>query len=85
MNNQFGVKFANEQTMSVEFHQDGFAVDFGPGTPTGDYDGPYRITPTTETQVLQTRNKLLDGEITIEPIPDNYGLITWNGSVITVS
>ena len=34
MNNQFDVKFANEQTMNVEFQQDGFAVDFGPGTPT---------------------------------------------------
>ena len=85
MNNQFDVKFANEQTMNVEFQQDGFAVDFGPGTPTGEYDGPYRVTPTAEEQVLSTRNKLLDGDIIVNPVPDNYGLITWNGSVITVS
>ena len=85
MNNTFDVKFTNEQRMNVEFHQDGFSVDFGPGTPAGDYDGPYRVTPSDETQVLETRNKLLDGDITINPIPNNYGLITYNGSVITVS
>lgn len=25
------------------------------------------------------------GSVVIEPIPSNYGLITWNGSVLTVS
>ena len=25
------------------------------------------------------------GTVTVEPIPPNYGLITWNGTVITVS
>lgn len=85
MNNNFNVKFENEQTMNVGFQQDAFPVDFGPGTPMGEYDGPYRITPSTEVQVLPTRNKLLDAEITIDPIPNNYGLITWNGSTLLIS
>ena len=85
MNNIFDVKFDNENTMNVEFQQDNFSVDFGPGTPGGDYEGPYNITPTNRTQVLPTRNKTLDGDITVNAIPNNYGLITYNGSVLTVS
>lgn len=49
------------------------------------YDGPYEVTPTSETQILQTENKKLEQDIVVNPIPSNYGLITWNGSVITVS
>ena len=50
-----------------------------------DYDGEYEFTPTQETQVVQTRQKVLLENITINPIPSNYGLITWNGSTLTVS
>lgn len=32
-----------------------------------------------------TENKTTQQNIVINPIPSNYGLITWNGSVITVS
>ena len=49
------------------------------------YDGATEITPTTETQTLPTRGKAVLQDITINPIPNNYGLITWNGSIITVS
>ena len=49
------------------------------------YDGPYEFTPTQETQTAQTTDKVLLENIIIHPIPQNYGLITWNGSVITVS
>ena len=49
------------------------------------YDGETTITPTTETQILPTRGKAVLQDITINPIPNNYGLITWNGSIITVS
>ena len=47
--------------------------------------GPYTITPTEETQILRTRNKLDISDITIEPIPTNYGRLTWNGNILTVS
>lgn len=49
------------------------------------YEGDYEITPTDETQVLQTAGKWDRENIIIKPIPSNYGLITWNGSALTVS
>lgn len=49
------------------------------------YHGAYTVTPSSETQVLDTDTLILDGNITINPIPSNYGLITWDGSIITVS
>lgn len=49
------------------------------------YTGAYEVTPSQETQTLETKNKRMTGNVTINPIPNNYGLITWNGSIITVS
>lgn len=49
------------------------------------YGGTYEITPNNETQILETNEKYLNNNITINPIPNNYGLITWNGTTITVS
>lgn len=49
------------------------------------YTGAYEVTPSQETQTLETENKRMTGNVTINPIPNNYGLITWNGSIITVS
>lgn len=53
--------------------------------PSATYDGDYVITPSQEEQVLQTQNLLSKENFTIKPIPSNYGLITWNGSVLTVT
>ena len=49
------------------------------------YHGAYSVTSSSTAQTLSTRGLLLDDDITIEPIPDNYGLITWDGSTLTVS
>lgn len=49
------------------------------------YEGETKITPSSETQVLQTKNFRMTENVTVNPIPSNYGLITWNGSIITVS
>lgn len=49
------------------------------------YEGPTQITPSQETQTLQTAQTSVLSNIVINPIPDNYGLITWNGSALTVS
>lgn len=48
------------------------------------YDGDYAITPSAEAQVLQVQGLAMRQDLTINPIPSNYGLITWNGSVLTV-
>ena len=49
------------------------------------YTGAYEVTPSGETQTLETENKRMTGNVTINPIPNNYGLITYNGSILTVS
>lgn len=49
------------------------------------YDGITEITPSNQAQVLQTSNKALTRNIVVNPIPSNYGLITWNGNILTVS
>lgn len=49
------------------------------------YTGEYEVTPTTETQTLTTVGKRMTDNVTINPIPSNYGLITYNGAVLTVS
>lgn len=54
-------------------------------TPADPYAGPYEVTPSAATQVLETANLSMTENVVINPIPSNYGLITWNGSVITVS
>lgn len=50
-----------------------------------DYDGEYDVTPSSVEQVFATNGKKMNHDFVVEPIPSNYGLITWNGSIITVS
>lgn len=61
----------------------GVFYDTGRAAP--EYTGETIITPTRETQVLQTANTTVTEDITVLPIPHNYGLITYNGSILTVS
>lgn len=44
------------------------------------------ITPTQNTQILIADSGYTGlGTVTVNPIPSNYGLVTWNGSVLTIS
>ena len=57
-----------------------------PGTvPVEVYQGAYEFTPTEDTQTIEIENKKATANITINPIPTNYGRITWNGVVITIT
>ena len=49
------------------------------------YTGATTVTPGAEAQVLPTLGKVVMGNITVGPVPGNYGLITWNGAYLTVS
>lgn len=49
------------------------------------YTGDYEFTPSAETQTIYTSGYYLQRNVTINPIPNNYGLITWNGSTLTIS
>lgn len=78
------------QVFAMEVSHDRIPIDVDVGEAvqviTGDhYDGPVEVTPTQETQTLATQGLFVDENIVINPIPSNYGLITWNGSVLTVS
>ena len=50
-----------------------------------EYDGPYEATPTASAQTFPTTGKLMTADFVVNSIPSNWGLITWNGSTITVS
>lgn len=50
-----------------------------------DFNGYYEYTPTNSTQIINIGGYKATENITINPIPSNYGLITWNGSTLTVS
>ena len=49
------------------------------------YTGEYTYTPSQEIQTIPIAQLTASDDITINPIPSNYGLITWNGSTLTVS
>lgn len=49
------------------------------------YTGTYEVTPSAETQTLDVAGMRMSRPLTINPIPSNYGLVTWNGAILTVS
>lgn len=49
------------------------------------FPGPYEYTPIQGTQIVPIGNQMAAEDIIINEIPHNYGLITWDGSVLTVS
>lgn len=49
------------------------------------YEGEYIINPNTDTQILLTKNLRMINNLVINPIPNNYGLVTWNGSFLVIS
>ncbi len=51
----------------------------------GVYEGPYTVVPARTAQTLHTAGTIAARDIIVEAIPQNYGLITWNGAVLTVS
>lgn len=49
------------------------------------YEGAYEWTPSAEAQYIPIADQKATENIKINPIPSNYGLITWDGSILTVS
>lgn len=49
------------------------------------FAGPYEATPTQGTQVIPTLGYQMAQDFVVNPIPSNYGLITYNGFELTVS
>lgn len=84
----FKAKFIEQPTFTAGFFDGpGFNADFGEfQTILPDpYPGPYEATPTQGTQVLNTAGQSMAHDVVINPIPSEYGLITWDGSKLRVS
>ena len=80
----------SEQQFGLTVVEANIPIQIGVETPivasiVPEYDGDYDITPTSTAQVFQTNGKKITHDFIVEPIPSNYGLITWDGSTITVS
>lgn len=81
----FDVKFSEDDRFDCSMESDdNFSVDFGDAV-SKEYQGTYQVTPTASEQTLYTANRILSQNITIDPIPNCYGLIGWDGSVLSVS
>lgn len=48
------------------------------------YDGGYTFTPADEAQTVSTGGKVALEDITINPIPGNYGRLEYTGSYLRV-
>lgn len=49
------------------------------------YEGAAEFTPSETAQVIPTAGHVVLSDFTIDPIPSNYGRVTWDGSTLTVS
>lgn len=84
------VTFSEGQNFNPRFTDtdQSFSLNFGEFNVIRDaewWDGEYEITPSNETQTLATKDKAMRENLVINPIPNNYGLITYNGYEIRVT
>ena len=82
--------FKPPQTVSVSVNAETLGAALG--TPvakeyidTPNYTGEYEVTPSAETQTLDTAGKRMTRPVKVNPIPSDWGHITYNGAVLTVS
>lgn len=52
--------------------------------PANRYEGSYEFTPTDEEQTIPIAGQIAEQNIRVNPIPQNYGRIEWNGSTLRV-
>lgn len=83
---QMDVAFESDNDFVCSFTQDeAFECSIGEAFMPEEYHGITNVTPANQTQTLETQGKVVKENIVIDPIPSNYGLVTYNGSTITVS
>ena len=49
------------------------------------YEGAYEFTPSDDEQTILIAGQIAEQNIKINPVPQNYGRIEWNGATLTVS
>ena len=80
----FDVGFEDAQYMDVEFSQEEeFVVEFG-GAVSGDYAGPYEVTPRVYTQILDTYGKLMEADVTVHEIPVTQTSNPYGGQTVLI-
>lgn len=88
MNNE-NLSFTLESAGALSFElSNANAIQFDLKTPAqigvDNYEGDYVITPSSQTQTLNTRGLRMTQNVTINPIPSDYGHIVYDGSKILV-
>lgn len=82
----FNATFQTSNNLNAAFGADPvLSAQFGVTFERAEYEGPYTVVPGAVTQVLNTRGFAMAEDVIVEAIPSNYGLITWNGTTLTVS
>ena len=75
-----GAKF-----MLVELTQeDEFTVEFSAGVSSGDYEGPYEVTPMAREQTLATENKTMESNVTVHATPYSEVSNIYGGETVTI-
>lgn len=70
---------SSEETIGMDI---GAAYSMSNAAP---FEGSYEYTPSGQAQTIEIADMRATQDIVINPIPNNYGLITWDGSTLTVS
>lgn len=70
--------------VAVNGDRPGVMKSISGGTAAPAYSGETVFTPSDETQVIPVLGYRMKDNITINPVPGNYGRISWNGSALTV-
>ena len=48
------------------------------------YEGEYEVTPTEETQILETDGKTMTADVVVNSIPQDYGRIVYDGVILRI-
>lgn len=79
-NESVDIEIAEEADSEIELSMEDEGVGEYPV-----YAGEYEITPSLETQTLETAYRVLTSNVVIAPIPSNYGKISYDGSTLTIT
>lgn len=79
-NTEFKPTFSNETVGFLPIFEQNIVV-----TQAEYYEGATVVVPMRTEQILHTKNKTMPDNVIVTKIPNNYGLITFNGGIITVS
>lgn len=83
---QIDVIFGSDDSFGCDLQrEESFVCSMGESFTAEMYHGATNIIPSGEQQILETEGKVISENIIIEPVPSNYGLITWDGTTLIVS